>query len=140
MAFRLRPGLRSQVVARPRSSRKRILFASYGSFDFSMISPLFPLLRQRGYEFAIMNRYDHAPTARQLKGLTVFQPPDVSAALLGPREIEQAFHEFLDTQSIRGVIPLWRGRIPGLTYLRGWSDRYFDFAIETLNRYEPALV
>ncbi|HEV8374840.1 MAG TPA: hypothetical protein VGR38_01250, partial [Candidatus Polarisedimenticolia bacterium] len=61
---------------------RRILFASYGGFDFSMISPVFPFLRERGYGFAIMNRYDLAPSRKQLRGLTVFQPPDIRSKLL----------------------------------------------------------
>lgn len=118
----------------------RILFASYGGFDFSMISPVFPFLRQKGYEFAIMNRYDFAPSRKQLRGLTVFQPPDVSRTLLSEEEIEGALPTFLDTRSLQHLIPLWRGQSAGLRFLPGWSDHYFDFALENLHRYDPDLI
>ena len=119
---------------------KRILFASYGGFDFSMISPVFPFLREKGYEFAIINRYDLAPSRKQLKGLTVFEPPDISDRLLSAEEIENALATFLDTRTLQHVIPLWRGQTPGLKYLTGWRDYYFDFAIETFHRYKPDLI
>src|SRR5262245_45543185 len=112
---------------------KRILFAGYRGPDVSTISPLFPLLREKGYDLAIMNRYVQAPSAKQLEGLTVFQPPDLSDELLDAEAIDSSSDDFMDTTSIRRVIPLWRGRIPALKYLRGWSDRYFDFALETLH-------
>jgi glycosyltransferase involved in cell wall biosynthesis len=118
---------------------RRILFASYGGFDFPMIAPVFPFLRQKGYEFAIMNRYDLAPSRKQLRGLTVFQPPDVSRTLLSEKEIERALATFLDTRSLQHLIPLSRGQSPGLRYLLGWSDHYFDFTLETLRRYNPDL-
>ena len=119
---------------------RRILFASYGGFDFPMISPVLPFLREKGYEFAIINRYDLAPSRKQLKGLTVFQPPDISDRLLSAEEIENALPTFLDTRSIQHLIPLWRGQTSGLKYLTGWSDYYFDFAVETLHRYKPDLI
>lgn len=119
---------------------RKILFASYGGLDFSMISPVFPFLREKGYRFAILNRYDLAPSRRQTRGLTVFEPPDVSDRLLSADEIETALETFLDTRSVRHLLPLWHGQTPGLRFLPGWSDHYFDFVAETLNRYDPDLV
>ena len=119
---------------------RRILFASYGGFDFSMISPVFPFLREKGYEFAIINRYDLAPSRKQLKGLTVFEPPDISDRLLSAKEIEDAFSTFMDTRSVQHLISLWPGQHPGLKFLRGWSDYYFVFAVETFNHYKPDLI
>jgi hypothetical protein len=118
---------------------RKILFASYGGLDFPMISPVFPFLRGKGYRLAIMNRYDLAPSRKQTRGLTVFQPPDISDRLLSADEIEGALSTFLDTRSIQHLIPLWRGQTPGLRYLRGWSDHYFEFALETIHRYDPDL-
>jgi glycosyltransferase involved in cell wall biosynthesis len=119
---------------------RKVLFAAYGGFDFPMISPVFPFLRRKGYELAVMNRYDLAPSRRQLRGLTCFQPPDVSDRLLSADEIERALPTFLDTGSLQHLIPLWRGRTPGLRYLAGWHDHYFAFALETLHRYDPDLL
>ena len=119
---------------------RRVVFAAYGGFDFSMISPVFPWLRRKRYELAIMNRYDLAPSPAQLSGLTVFQPPDVSDRLLSTEEIERTLPTFLDTRSLQHLIPLWRGRTPGLRYLVGWRDRYARFADETLRRYDPDLL
>lgn len=119
---------------------RKVLFAAYGGVDFPMISPVFPVLRAKGYGLAIMNRYDHAPSPRRLRGLTVFQPPDVGDRLLSAGEIERALPTFLDTRTLRHLMPLERGRTPGLRYLVGWRDLYFDFAVETLQRYDPDLV
>jgi hypothetical protein len=117
-----------------------VVFAAYGGIDFPMISPVLPWLRRKRHELAIMNRYDLAPSPAQLNGLTVFEPPDVSDRLLSTEEIERALPIFLDTQSLGHLIPLWRGRTPGLRYLLGWRDRYALFADETLRRYDPDLL
>lgn len=119
---------------------RRVLFAAYGGFDFPMISPVFPLLRRKGHRLAIMNRYDLAPSRTQLRGLTVFQPPDISDRLLSAEEIERALPTFLDTGSLQHLLPLWRGRTPGLRYLVGWRDHYSTFAHETLRGYDPDLL
>jgi hypothetical protein len=119
---------------------RRVVFAAYGGFDFPMISPVFPWLRRKRHELAIMNRYDLAPSPAQLNGLTVFDPPDVSDRLLSTEEIERALPIFLDTRSLGHLIPLWRGRTPGLRYLVGWRDQYALFADETLRRYDPDLL
>jgi hypothetical protein len=118
----------------------RILFGGYSGIDFSMIAPLFPLLREKGVDFAIINRYDLAPTRRQLRGLRVFQPPDISGKLLSPSEIELVLPTIFDTRSVEHFLPAWRGKAPGLRFLTGWSDYYFEFALETIDRYGPDLV
>jgi len=119
---------------------KRILFAGYAGLDFTTVSPVFPYLRDKGHQVAILNRYGLAPSRKQTRGLTVFEPPDVSDRLLSADEIERSLSTFLDLSSFRHLLPLWHGQTPGLRYLCGWSDHYFDFVVETLDRYEPDLV
>ena len=121
---------------------KKVLFASYDCDDISTILPVFPVLRDRGFDFMVLNGYPNPATANQIKNVRVVHPPDVKPmSRLSDREIKSLLSPFLDTEAVQHLIPLFRDGIEeSAKSFLGLSSYYFDFALESIRIYDPDLI
>lgn len=125
----------------------KLLFACYDKTHLGLLLPIFPILQEKGYELSLLNKFNKRIPKNELKGITIFDSPDINLRKIKkqplPHELIESLNSIFEEEQteylVKNIYFIHQNPYESLRYL-SYSINYKNFAYEVIENYNPDLI